>query len=438
MEGDHAERTLRLAATAAALVILAASAFAAEEITAEKLLPAHRPKPRRLRWWATRIAALPSTWPRGPTLPLLYVQLPTAEDCAAACKAADGRACTGRGSSWSRGPGPGSAWPTTWPTPWSSLGDPAGRRQGRSAPRAAARKERPSSAQEAVDQAGSRGRRRLVAPLPRAGQQSPVARPAGPGPYLTQFIAEPRYAPAPQAAVASGGRVFMAFGHVAWHEREEPWLNTLVAINGLQRHDALGRPLTPGIMVDRSTMIATPRVLYLADDKSCKLLDAGHGPTSRTRSRAPARPGRRHVLEMDAPWRGRRRSTPWSARTRSPTPTPAGAARPTAGRGTASPRLQRPETPLGLRQDAAGHRSEDQEVLWTPPGGPAHRQPGAVHDRGRDLLLPFRPATCAASTPRPARTIWRRTAEKRPRGLPGDRPYRPSKGRSKAGRPTST
>ena len=34
-------------------------------------------------------------------------------------------------------------------------------------------------------------------------------------PYLTQFIAEPRYAPAPQAVVASGGRIFAAFGHVA-------------------------------------------------------------------------------------------------------------------------------------------------------------------------------------------------------------------------------
>ena len=37
-------------------------------------------------------------------------------------------------------------------------------------------------------------------------------------PYLTQFIAEPRYAPAPQNVVASGGRIFMAFGHVAWKE----------------------------------------------------------------------------------------------------------------------------------------------------------------------------------------------------------------------------
>ena len=38
-------------------------------------------------------------------------------------------------------------------------------------------------------------------------------------PLLTQFIAEPRYAPAPQNAVASAGRVFMALGHVAWKKR---------------------------------------------------------------------------------------------------------------------------------------------------------------------------------------------------------------------------
>ena len=96
-------------------------------------------------------------------------------------------------------------------------------------------------------------------------------------PYLTQFIAEPRYAPAPQAAVASAGRVFMAFGHVAWHEREEPVLNTVVAVNGFNGTLLWKRPLTEGFMVDRSTMIATPDTLYLADDKSCKLVDAGTG-----------------------------------------------------------------------------------------------------------------------------------------------------------------
>jgi len=96
-------------------------------------------------------------------------------------------------------------------------------------------------------------------------------------PYLTQFIATPRYAPAPQMAVASAGRVFAAFGHVAWHEREEPWLNTLIAFNGYNGSVLWRRPITEGIMVDRSTMIATPEVLYLADDTSCKMLDPATG-----------------------------------------------------------------------------------------------------------------------------------------------------------------
>ena len=51
-------------------------------------------------------------------------------------------------------------------------------------------------------------------------------------PYLTQFLAEPRYAPLPQVTVGSAGRVFKGFGHVAFKPREEAYLNTLVAFNG--------------------------------------------------------------------------------------------------------------------------------------------------------------------------------------------------------------
>jgi outer membrane protein assembly factor BamB len=96
-------------------------------------------------------------------------------------------------------------------------------------------------------------------------------------PYLTQFVAAPRFAPAPQAAVASAGRLFMAFGHIAWHQREEAMMDTLVALNAYNGTVLWQRPLTPGIMVDRSTLIATPATLYLGDDKSCKLLEAGTG-----------------------------------------------------------------------------------------------------------------------------------------------------------------
>jgi len=98
-------------------------------------------------------------------------------------------------------------------------------------------------------------------------------------PYLTQFLAEPRYGPAPQLAVAAAGRVFKAFGHVAWHEREENFLNTLVAFNGFNGTMLWKRPLPEGLMVHRNTMIATPDTLFLGDDKSCKLIDAGTGET---------------------------------------------------------------------------------------------------------------------------------------------------------------
>jgi len=96
-------------------------------------------------------------------------------------------------------------------------------------------------------------------------------------PYLTQFLADPRYAPLPQLAVASAGRVFKAFGHIAFKTREEPWLNTLAAFNGYNGTLLWRRETAPALMVHRNTMIATPTTLYFADDKSCKLFDAATG-----------------------------------------------------------------------------------------------------------------------------------------------------------------
>jgi outer membrane protein assembly factor BamB len=96
-------------------------------------------------------------------------------------------------------------------------------------------------------------------------------------PYLTQFLAEPRYAPVPQVAVASAGRVFKAFGHVAFKRREEPFLNKLVAFNGYNGTMLWQRDLADGVMIHRNTMIATPATLYVGDDKSCKLIDTVTG-----------------------------------------------------------------------------------------------------------------------------------------------------------------
>ena len=96
-------------------------------------------------------------------------------------------------------------------------------------------------------------------------------------PYLTQFLADPRYAPLPQVTVTSAGRVFKAFGHLALKKREEPLLNTLMAFNGYNGAVFWKRDLVEGIMVHRNTMIATPELLYLGDDQSCKRIDTKSG-----------------------------------------------------------------------------------------------------------------------------------------------------------------
>jgi len=96
-------------------------------------------------------------------------------------------------------------------------------------------------------------------------------------PYLTHFLSEPRYAPMPQVAVASAGRTFKAFGHVAFKTREEPLLNKLVAYDGYNGTMLWQRDLAEGVMIHRNTMIATPTTLYVGDDKSCKLIDTATG-----------------------------------------------------------------------------------------------------------------------------------------------------------------
>jgi outer membrane protein assembly factor BamB len=96
-------------------------------------------------------------------------------------------------------------------------------------------------------------------------------------PYLTHFTAEPWYCPMPLTTVASGGRLFKVFGHIAVKEREWPLLNTLIAQNAFNGTILWKRPLTDGFMIHRNTLVATPTTLFLGDNKSCKLIDAATG-----------------------------------------------------------------------------------------------------------------------------------------------------------------
>jgi len=108
------------------------------------------------------------------------------------------------------------------------------------------------------------------------------------GPYLTQFLAEPWYCPMPEVTVAARGRVYKAFGHIAYKEREWPWLNMLVALDGFNGGLLWKRPLEPNFMIHRNTLIAAGDLLYLGDNRSCKVID---GATGADRGEIVAPPG---------------------------------------------------------------------------------------------------------------------------------------------------
>jgi outer membrane protein assembly factor BamB len=96
-------------------------------------------------------------------------------------------------------------------------------------------------------------------------------------PYLTQFMADPKFCPMPEVSVASGGRVYRAFGHISHKANQNAMLNTLICTNAFNGTILWTRPLKEGFMIHRNTMIATPEVFYLADDESCKLIDPRTG-----------------------------------------------------------------------------------------------------------------------------------------------------------------
>jgi len=96
-------------------------------------------------------------------------------------------------------------------------------------------------------------------------------------PYLTQFLAGPKFCPMPEVTVASGGRIFKAFGHIAHKANQNAMLNTMLCINGYNGTILWRRDVPAGFMIHRSTMIATPETLYFGDAESCKLIDAATG-----------------------------------------------------------------------------------------------------------------------------------------------------------------
>ncbi|MBM4039808.1 MAG: hypothetical protein FJ290_14975 [Planctomycetes bacterium] len=96
-------------------------------------------------------------------------------------------------------------------------------------------------------------------------------------PYLTQFMAKPLFGSWPPLTVAAGGRFFRIFGQQGLRPYTTPYVNTLMAFNGYNGVLLWRRALKEGFMAHRHTLVATPDVLYLGDDESCKKLDTRSG-----------------------------------------------------------------------------------------------------------------------------------------------------------------
>ncbi|MCX5759547.1 MAG: class I SAM-dependent methyltransferase, partial [Candidatus Hydrogenedentes bacterium] len=114
-------------------------------------------------------------------------------------------------------------------------------------------------------------------------------------PYMTQWMAEPYYIAMPAITTAAGGRTFVAMGHIAHHEREEAWLNTLLARNGYNGAELWRKRLPDGYLVHRSAFIATDDVFYMIDPggQGCLLLNPETGDEA----------GRVRVPEVRGEWK---------------------------------------------------------------------------------------------------------------------------------------
>ncbi|MBN2326179.1 MAG: PQQ-binding-like beta-propeller repeat protein [Candidatus Omnitrophica bacterium] len=98
-------------------------------------------------------------------------------------------------------------------------------------------------------------------------------------PFMTKWLGAPFYNTMPMITTASGGRLFLAMGHIAHHEREEPWLNTLLARNAYNGTILWTLKLPDGYLVHRSAYAATPDTFYMIDldGSGCLMLDPETG-----------------------------------------------------------------------------------------------------------------------------------------------------------------
>lgn len=92
-----------------------------------------------------------------------------------------------------------------------------------------------------------------------------------------RFQTYPVFAAMPNQTLFAGGRIFFFSGHIAFHEREEPLLNTLTVLNAYNGLRLWSRPLDANYVVHNVSKLATESEVVFAEGPTLWMLDAATG-----------------------------------------------------------------------------------------------------------------------------------------------------------------
>ena len=92
-----------------------------------------------------------------------------------------------------------------------------------------------------------------------------------------RFQTQPVFAAMPNQSLFAGGRIFFFSGHIAFHQREEPLLNTLTVLNAYNGLRLWSRPLDPRFVVHNVAKLATVGEVVFAEGETLRMLDAATG-----------------------------------------------------------------------------------------------------------------------------------------------------------------
>ena len=125
-----------------------------------------------------------------------------------------------------------------------------------------------------------------------------------------RFQTHPVFAAMPNQSLFAGGRIFFFSGHIAFHQREEPLLNTLTVLNAYNGLRLWSRPLDPRFVVHNVAKLATDREVLFAEGEVLRMLDAATGD-ERGQFRVPPAAGA--AGDTDWKWIAQDKDRLWAA-----------------------------------------------------------------------------------------------------------------------------